>query len=386
MKKVLFSLLLIGAAQFTFAQSAALQASLTTGTTLNSVRVKVKSKNSATTGIISTVNFCIQLSSTVTPKPTLTVSELLPLTGVGTYTVTDASAETPGFYTWNIDGTDGSTATTWTSNEEKEFIEIVFGGGPKNTTSSIRLVHIPDGGTTGTSTFYLSIGGTPQIIENELLYGAGVINNTAGLYPGGNAEFSLNGITLPITWIDFSAIRKNNDANITWRVANEESNDHFELERSTNGVQFTKIATQQKIMMGKQVNDYSFFDKNIDQLNSKVIYYRLKQVDKDSKTTYSDIRSIRISNDIKEVGIYPNPANNGFYVTVPFGFLRTDSKLRLNLVNRIGQTVHAREIAAAQSSNYYYDIKTPGIITGEYMLQIIQEGKVVDTKKVIVQH
>ena len=36
------------------------------------------------------------------------------------------------------------------------------------------------------------------------------------------------------------------------------------------------------------------------------------------------------------------------------------------------------------ASNYYYDIKTPGVLNGEYMLQIISDGKILETKKVIV--
>ena len=56
------------------------------------------------------------------------------------------------------------------------------------------------------------------------------------------------------------------------------------------------------------------------------------------------------------------------------------------MVNRLGQVVHVREISAANATNYFYDLKTPGIISGEYMLQIIYDGELLETKKVIVQH
>ena len=42
-------------------------------------------------------------------------------------------------------------------------------------------------------------------------------------------------------------------------------------------------------------------------------------------------------------------------------------------------------IQLLDNKNYYYDIKTPGVISGEYMLQIILDGELLDTKKVIVQ-
>jgi hypothetical protein len=45
----------------------------------------------------------------------------------------------------------------------------------------------------------------------------------------------------------------------------------------------------------------------------------------------------------------------------------------------------ARQISASEANNYYFDIKTPGVIAGDYMLQVIMDGEVLDTKKVIVQ-
>lgn len=385
MKKILIITLLTVTVVTAKAQlNQVLQASLTTGSVPNSVRVKVKSKNDANSGIISTVNFCLQLSSSITPKPTLSVTEVLPSTAVGTYSISDVSAETPGFYTWNIDGTDGSTATTWTANEEKEFIQVTFTGGPAGTPSQVRLVHVPDGGSTGASTFYLSIGGNPIILESELMYGPGAVNNTLGLYPGGNASFSLNGVTLPISWLDINANRKNNDAVINWTVENEEDNDFYSLERSTNGAQFTSVATINKMMMGRQTNRYSYTDKDIDQLKSAAVFYRVKQVDKDGQFTYSGVRSIRLTADGKAITIYPNPVKDGFTINIPV-LNPADKKIRMNLINQTGQVLHAREISATQAANYYYDIKTPGVIPGEYMLQIILEGELLDTKKILVQ-
>jgi hypothetical protein len=385
MKKILTFVLAAIVCGEASSQSNSLQASLTPGSTSNSLRVKVRSKDNTTTGVISTVNFCLQLSSSVTPKPVLTVTEILPTTAVGTYTITDVSSETPGFYTWNIDGTDGSSTTSWAANEEKEFIEVRFNQGPAAPPQNISLVHIPDGGTTGASTFYLSIAGVPQIIPTEMMYGPGAVNNTA-TYPSGNASFSLANVFLPVTWLGFDVIKKDKNAFLTWGVSNEEKNEYFEIERSSNGVNFSKAGTVGKKMNSRPENDYEFTDINVDQYNSKILYYRIKQVDKDGKFTYTAVRTIRLVNDAKVIGIFPNPAKEGFYLTVPTEFTGPgNKKIRLNLLNTVGQTVHSREISSTVATNYYYDIKTPGIIAGEYMLQIISDGRLLDTKKVIVQ-
>jgi len=387
MKKVLF-LAAAAVVVFSEAQSQNLQASLTTGSTGNSVRIKVRSKDAPTSsGIISTVNFALQIPSSITPKPVLSVvAEILPTTAVGTYAVTDVSAETPGFYTWNIDGNDGSTATSWALNEEKEFIEVRFNQGPTVPPTSVSIVHIPNGGLTGATTFYLSIAGVSQVIQSELVYGPGAINGTAGIYPDGNASFSLANIFLPVTWLGFDAVKKDKNAVLTWAVANEDDNEVYEIERSVNGTNFSKFGSLAKKMNSRLENNYEFTDFNIDQLNSKVLYYRVKQVDKDGQFTYTSVRTIRLVNNTKGIGIYPNPVKDGFYLSIPTEVLGPGAKkIRLNMLNAVGQTVHAREITSAVASNYYYDIKTPGVINGEYMLQIISDGKIIETKKVIVQ-
>ncbi len=387
MKKVLF-LAAAAVVVFSEAQSQNLQASLTTGSTGNSLRIKVRSKDAATSaGLITTVNFALQIPSTVTPKPVLSVvAEILPATAVGTYTITDVSAETPGFYTWNIDGTDGTTTTSWALNEEKEFIEVRFNQGPTVPPTNVSLIHIPDGGSLGATTFYLSIAGVNQVIQSELMYGPGAINSTAGVYPGGNASFSLSNIFLPVTWLGFDAVKKDKNALLTWSVANEDDNEVYEIERSINGTNFSKFGSLAKKMNSRQENEYEFTDFNIDQLNSKVLYYRVKQIDKDGQFTYTSVRTVRLVSNTKGIGIYPNPVKDGFYLSIPTEVLGPGTKkIRLNLLNTIGQTIHAREITSSVASNYYYDIKTPGVIAGEYMLQIISDGKILDTKKVIVQ-
>jgi hypothetical protein len=48
---------------------------------------------------------------------------------------------------------------------------------------------------------------------------------------------------LPVTFGSVSASAKNNQLNISWTTEKEKANDHFEIEASTDGQQFKKIAT-----------------------------------------------------------------------------------------------------------------------------------------------
>ena len=98
-------------------------------------------------------------------------------------------------------------------------------------------------------------------------------------------------------------------------------------------------------MNSKLENSYEFTDFNIDQLNSKVLYYSGKRVNKDGQFTYTSVRTVRLVNNSKGIGIYPNPVKDGFYLSIPTEVLGPGTKkIRLNMLNAVVQTVHAREI------------------------------------------
>jgi len=101
---------------------------------------------------------------------------------------------------------------------------------------------------------------------------------------------------------------------LQWKVANETNNNYFSVEHSANGTNFQPIgkvagngtvATQQK---------YQFNDNNpVKGLN----FYRLKQVDYDGNSTYSNVVTVTFENVAAIFRIFPNPAVNNINVSLP---------------------------------------------------------------------
>lgn len=92
---------------------------------------------------------------------------------------------------------------------------------------------------------------------------------------------------LPVTLVDFMAEKHGNVNRLNWKSVQEQQFSHFEIERSEDGIQFSKIG-----MMAGKGNalgkiSYSFEDKQISP--SVIYYYRLKLVDKDASFSYSRI-------------------------------------------------------------------------------------------------
>jgi hypothetical protein len=235
--------------------------------------------------------------------------------------------------------------------------------------------------------FYLGIANQfgsdlRPLTENTFFYPATDIS--------GDPYFLALSGTVPTSLKDFNVSKKgNSDALLTWITSQEQDVSHFILERSYSQITGWSAIGQVKAKGNSGTpTSYTFEDLNVydGRAASKVVFYRIRAIDINASEKIFPIRSIKFSAfGAKEISLYPNPANDGFVISIPI-VNPGNNKIRLNMVNRLGQVVHVREISAANATNYFYDLKTPGIISGEYMLQIIYDGELLETKKVIVQH
>jgi ABC-type multidrug transport system fused ATPase/permease subunit len=97
---------------------------------------------------------------------------------------------------------------------------------------------------------------------------------------------------LPVNLVSFTAGMVNNEARLTWKTSAENNNLGFDIERSSNGIDFNKIGFVASLAPdgnSKLPLDYSFTDKTI---SGNRNFYRLKQLDKDNVATYSSIQVV----------------------------------------------------------------------------------------------
>jgi hypothetical protein len=280
-----------------------------------------------------------------------------------------------------------TTLANYTAGTNYEVFNVTTSVDPS--TLNMQLLHSP----VDEDPFYLAItngvgadarpqDGSDNLVESAYFFPA---TNTSG------DPFFVNLalLTAPAFFQDFNVNKQgSNSALLIWTTSQEQNVSHFILEKSwsqTSG--WTAIGEVKAKGNSNTPSKYTFTDVAAydGSSNVKTAYYRIRAVDLDAKEKIFPIRSIRFSSfGEKEITIYPNPVKDGFNISIPV-LNPQNKKIRLNLVNQAGQLLHAREIAAASASNYYYDIKTPGVIAGEYMLQIIMDGALLDTKKIIVQ-
>src|SRR5882757_7038889 len=125
--------------------------------------------------------------------------------------------------------------------------------------------------------------------------------------PAGDATITLlNMFPLPVTLYEIRAAQKPGGIEVLWKVAGESNMAKYEVERSIDGQNFTKIG-EVASQNSPQSITYSLLDVNP---NNGVNFYRLRLIDRDGSKRYSSIVRVDLSGMNTGMSIYPNPVVN----------------------------------------------------------------------------
>ncbi len=128
-----------------------------------------------------------------------------------------------------------------------------------------------------------------------------------------------NNNPLPVHLTEINALKINNNAIVNWVTANEINSMLFVVERSFDGNIFEYAGEVNAQGNSAKPNRYGFTDSKVFLMTqSKIIYYRLKMIDRDRHFEYSKIVSVNV-NDILINGtpkVYPNPFKSSFIAEI----------------------------------------------------------------------
>jgi hypothetical protein len=187
--------------------------------------------------------------------------------------------------------------------------------------------------------------------------------------------------SLPVELIHFTGRMKEKQAVLSWVTASEENNDHFEIERSSDGVVFHSIGDVEGQGTISARFTYDFID---DQPMFGVSYYRLIQVDYDgASTTYP---KISIANNAFMTGIeavlFPNPTS---VTNINLRLLSGDenSPVFIQVFDLMGKLIHSQRFEAALGKTDLSLALTHKIDKGIYHVFVVQGGNQVVEKLII---
>ena len=154
---------------------------------------------------------------------------------------------------------------------------------------------------------------------------------------------------------------------LEWKTGNESNVAGFEIERSADGKKFSKIGY--KDYSGQSGYEYSFADNApYGSLN----FYRIKEMDKDGKFTYSAIKSVNFASH-SSVNIYPNPVRDG-----NLNIAGLDGTETINIY-----TVTGQHIKTAKADNTLLQLNINDLAEGIYELKIIKKGGYTSSYKIV---
>ena len=174
--------------------------------------------------------------------------------------------------------------------------------------------------------------------------------------------------TLPILDISFSALRNADQTQLSWDVTTDESLQSFTIERSSDGVNFTALGSQEPLQISYDEYKGDFEDGSTQE---GTLYYRLKVITKDGETTYSAVRTVDAEGK-GSLTIIPNPVQSAFTLEIPPSFI-DNGTISLLIYEAAGQLVKKDQIPGGQ--NISSAIYCEGLTPGAYEIVLINDKK-----------
>lgn len=163
-------------------------------------------------------------------------------------------------------------------------------------------------------------------------------NGTSGsrdrIAVGGVSVTGTDITTTPVTFTSFNVKSFGRSVDFTFSTASETDNDYFTIERSSNGKNFTTVATIPGNGTTSLASEYTakddapFFGTN---------YYKLKQTDKNGNFSYfNEVKTVNvITGENSGLSVYPNPVINSLNFKLP----SVEQSLEVKVVSTEGKIV-----------------------------------------------
>ncbi len=191
-----------------------------------------------------------------------------------------------------------------------------------------------------------AVSNQPYLAQINRLLPTYIDNDQSNNTPSGTV--SVSNTVLPVDFVSINATIKNCAAEVDWKVANQVNLKQYELESSTDGMNFTT---------GKvvPVNNLNAYSAELPVSGNSTYFYRVKAVDLDGSYKFSAITSVKANCDGKQGAfmMYPNPVLKGKQVILSS---TTNESTMYRILDMAGKTVQEGRF----TGNTSFQINTGG--------------------------
>ncbi len=206
---------------------------------------------------------------------------------------------------------------------------------------------------------WMTPAGTDNPATNQVTIASVNAGNSFPWWTLSSVDFAL-----PLTLLDFTAEKVNNDALLKWLVTSEINVDFYEIQRSIDAVGFKPVGQVTASANPGTTQAYSYTD-TLSPGSSGTFYYRLRMVDKDSRFSYSPVKFISFS-DNNPIRVFPNPVTN--LAVVRFGNQPAGS-YDMSIFNAEGRQIETHHMIVTPNSTFYFP-RAANMPAGAYIISI----------------
>ena len=194
-----------------------------------------------------------------------------------------------------------------------------------------------------------------------------------------NVKVSVYNGVIPVELVSFSSSVINNTVGLNWITATELNNSGFEIQKSSDNTNWTKLGFVTGHGTSSEVHNYSFVDANP---VTGISYYRLKQIDFDGTSEYSNIVEV-VYGAVAEFALeqnYPNPFNPTTKINYS---IKEKGNVELKIFDLLGSEIATLVNEEKSPGNYEVFFDASNLSSGVY-LYTIKAGSFVQTRKMML--
>ena len=370
-----------------------------TPTTTGVINIEMSRPSGITTGLLNAWTGVYTATGTC---PSLTFTQVTPaiagydLTANATVTVATTSLTAGTTYYFMVDGNSGSFGAYCIKIKTAPAPPASCATNAKPANGAINVAFEPNiafkwSAVSGATSydFYFSTTNPPTTllgtasadsvnitggVANTTYYWYVVPKNLGGTATGCNTSVTsfTTGFPLPITLTNFSGVREGTRNILNWTTANEANNKGFELQRSANGEKFSSIATINSKAENGNSSSVLYYSYNDEKPLTSTNYYRLKQMDKDGKESFSNIVVLKSASITKAeiTRVYPNPVAEQLNIVLN---TPNSEKVSIRITDLVGKTIAEKALQTNQGDNNI-QFNTSNLSRGTYLIKIFSSS------------
>jgi hypothetical protein len=191
----------------------------------------------------------------------------------------------------------------------------------------------------------------------------------------GTADISCT--VLPVELNDFSGVEHAGYNELKWSTSSEVNSSRFEVEKSSNGVDFIQFASIDAAGTDLDGADYKTYDYS---LVEPTTYYRLKYINLNLEYKYSDVIAITRGDAQKFtiLSAYPNPASDVFTIEM---VAPHTGEVYTEILDLSGKSLYVAK-ASLELGAQSLDVPVKGLAAGSYFVVV---SNVVDGTSSIIR-